>query len=105
MPKPQLANGLSRLKQASGQEPPASTPQVIEHDPAPRRPGPRVGLVQIAGHFDPAVRKQLAKIGLDQDRDQRDLLAEALNDLFTKYGQSAIASVYGEGSKSKPRGR
>lgn len=103
MPKPQLASGLSRLKQASGQEPPAPPPAAPAQ--AAKRTAPRDGLVQIAGHFDPAVRKQLAKIGLDQDRDQRDLLAEALNDLFTKYGQSAIASVYGEGSKSKPRSR
>lgn len=102
MPKPQLANGLTRLKQASGQEPPPSQPVVQKDVP---RPDPRGGLVQISGHFDPAVRKQLARMALDQDRHGNDLLAEALNDLFTKYGLSAIATVHGEGSKSKPRSR
>jgi hypothetical protein len=56
-------------------------------------------------HFEPAVRQQLAIIGARQSRSQLDLIAEALNDLFVKYEQSAIARVYGEGSKSRPRTR
>ena len=62
-------------------------------------------MVQIAGHFELAVRQQLEMIGLPQNRTNQDLLAEALNDLFVKYGHSAIAQVYGEGSRSKPRAR
>jgi hypothetical protein len=102
MAKTQLASGLSRLKQASGHEPPLAAAASTSSAPVPPI-NPREGLVQIAAHFEPAVRQQLAIIGAQQSRTQLDLLAEALNDLFVKYGHSAIAKVYGEGSKSKPR--
>jgi hypothetical protein len=103
MSKLELASGLSRLKQASGHEPPALAAPAAKAPAAPSNT--REGLVQIAGHFEPAVRTQLAMIGAQQSRTQLDLLAEALNDLFVKYGQSSIAKVYGEGSKSRPRAR
>jgi L-lactate utilization protein LutC len=102
MSKHQLAEGLSRLKEASGHKPPA--PVISDAKPPAVPNNPRQGLVQIAGHFEPAVRQQLAIMGARQTRTQLDLLAEALNDLFVKYGHSAIARVYGEGSKSRPRG-
>lgn len=54
-------------------------------------PPSRQGKKAITGHFDPAVSKQLKQIGLEQDKSIQDLLAEALNDLFTKYGRSPIA--------------
>ena len=56
----------------------------------PSQPG-RAGTVLVAGHFDPAVRRQLKGIALDQDRTVQDLLAEALNDLFAKYSKPEIA--------------
>jgi hypothetical protein len=107
MSKLDLKSGLSRLKQASGHEaPPPSAPIQADVKPPPAvARNPRAGLVQIAGHFEPEVRKQLAIIGARQSRSQLDLMAEALNDLFVKYDQSAIARVYGEGSKSRPRAR
>lgn len=55
------------------------------------RPASRVGKKTVAGHFDPAVSKQLRQIGIDRDRSAQDLLREALNDLFTKYGKPPIA--------------
>ena len=103
MSKPQLASGLRRLKEASGHEPPPAPP--AESAAARAVSGARQGLVQIAGHFEPGVRQQLALISAQQSRTQLDLLAEALNDLFVKYNQSAVARVYGEGSKSRPRAR
>jgi len=102
MSKPQLASGLRRLKEASGHEPP---PPPAESAAARTVSAARQGLVQIAGHFEPGVRQQLALISAQQSRTQLDLLAEALNDLFVKYNQSAVARVYGEGSKSRPRAR
>lgn len=51
----------------------------------------RIGKKTIAAHFDPAVSKQLKQIGLEQDRSTQDLLREAINDLFQKYGKGAIA--------------
>jgi hypothetical protein len=51
----------------------------------------RIGKKTVAAHFDPAVSKQLKLIGLEADRSTQDLLREAINDLFTKYGKSPIA--------------
>ncbi|MHC5748578.1 MAG: ribbon-helix-helix domain-containing protein [Nostoc sp.] len=45
----------------------------------------------ITGHFDPAVSKQLKQLALSQDTTVQALLSEALNDLFSKYGQKPIA--------------
>lgn len=106
MARPQLASGLSRLKEVSGTAPPpAPEPESAPAAEARPRINTRKGLVQIAGHFELPVRQQLEMIGLSQNRTTQDLLAEALNDVFVKYGQSAIAPVYGEGSRSKPRAR
>jgi hypothetical protein len=94
------------LKQLSGHEPPPIPALPAAAEPAPSAAKTkRPGLVQIAGHFDLTVRQQLEMIGVMQNRTTQDMLGEALNDLFVKYNQSAIAPVYGEGSRSKPRQR
>ncbi|MDZ8242001.1 MAG: hypothetical protein RMZ69_33510 [Nostoc sp. ChiQUE01a] len=54
-------------------------------------PPSRVGKRAIAGHFDPAVSKQLKQLALEEDSTVQALLQEALNDLFTKYGKPPIA--------------
>lgn len=51
----------------------------------------RVGKKVISGFFDPQASKQLARLAIDQDRSNEDLLREALNDLFTKYQLPPIA--------------
>lgn len=53
----------------------------------------RVGKVSIGVWVDPAVRKQLAQIALDTDKDQADLLIEGLNLMFERYGKPPIAEV------------
>lgn len=53
----------------------------------------RIGKVSIGVWVDPAVRKQLARLALDTDKDQGDLIAEALNLLFERHGKPAIAQV------------
>ncbi len=53
----------------------------------------RVGKVSIGMWVDPAVRKQLAQISLDTDKDQNDLLVEALNLMFERYGKPTIAQA------------
>jgi hypothetical protein len=45
----------------------------------------------IGGHFDPAISKQLRQLALDQNSTVQKLLAEALNELFIKYGKQPIA--------------
>jgi hypothetical protein len=58
---------------------------------APPRQKGREGKVSITQWVDPVVRKQIAQIALDEDRDQYELVNEALNLLFEKYGRSPIA--------------
>ena len=53
----------------------------------------RIGKVSIGVWVDPAVRKQLAQLALDTDKDQSELMAEALNLLFERYGKPTIAQV------------
>lgn len=79
------------------EQPPAPQPAAIEaatpraatstRYTAPSRQGTKA----ITGHFDPAVSKQLKQLSLDQDSSVQALLAEALNDLFTKYSKPPIA--------------
>jgi hypothetical protein len=51
----------------------------------------RMGKKAIAGFFDPAVSKQLRWLGIERDQTVQQLLCEALNDLFEKYGRPRIA--------------
>src|SRR4051794_27252660 len=53
----------------------------------------RIGKVSIGLWVDPAVRKQLARLAIDVDKDQSELLAEGLNLVFERYGKPPIAKV------------
>jgi hypothetical protein len=55
------------------------------------QPPSRQGKKTIAGHFDPAVSRQLREIALAEDSSVQELLREALNDLFHKRGRPPIA--------------
>jgi hypothetical protein len=54
-------------------------------------PHSRVGKKAITGFFEPEVNKELKMLGLEQDASNQDLVKEALNDLFIKYGKKPIA--------------
>ncbi|MEA3074539.1 MAG: Antitoxin-like ribbon-helix-helix [Alphaproteobacteria bacterium] len=74
---------------------PPRVPSAIDNEEprramAPRQKG-REGKVSITQWVDPVVRKQIAQIALDEDKDQYELVNEALNLLFEKYGRSPIA--------------
>lgn len=98
-----FAAGLGKLGEIGGKVAPARSPaarsaEAVEagqgDEPVRAAPGPRRnGKVNIAGYFDPAVRKQLAMLAVEHDTDQVKLMAEALNLLFEKYGRSPIASA------------
>jgi predicted HicB family RNase H-like nuclease len=62
-----------------------------EHSSTSLRPPSRQGKKTIAGHFDPAVSRQLREIALAEDSSVQELLREALNDLFLKRGRPPIA--------------
>jgi len=95
-----FSQGLGKLETIGGK---AARPTVVEvaNETAARpdegrrvtKPGGRDGKVNIAGYFDPAVRKQLAMLAIEHETDQVKLMAEALNLLFEKYGRSPIASA------------
>jgi hypothetical protein len=63
-------------------------PEPVEE---PQRTGTRKGRVTLTQWVDPAVRKQLQQLSLDHEKDQYELVNEALNLMFEKYGKAPIA--------------
>ena len=55
------------------------------------KPPSRIGKKVVAGHFDPAVIRQLKMLAIDNDTSIQALLTEALNDLFDKHNMNPIA--------------
>jgi len=95
--KPSLA---AALHAASGKATPpavvagaiaAPPPVTSAREAASAVPPSRAGKKVIAGHFDPAVTRQLKQLALDQESTVQNLLAEALNDLFAKHDKQRIA--------------
>lgn len=58
--------------------------------PIAMQPG-RVGKKQVLGYFTAECKKQLKLLGVENDKTEQDLLAEALNLLFAKHGKPTIA--------------
>jgi hypothetical protein len=54
-------------------------------------PPSRIGKKPVTGFFEPAVSRQLKRVGLDHDKTMQELIQEALNDLFRKYDLPPIA--------------
>lgn len=48
---------------------------------------------QISGHFKPEVQQALKLIAVEQDRDIQEILAEALNMVFSRYGKPTRVEV------------
>lgn len=69
---------------------PANKEEAPKRLPIARQKG-REGKVSITQWVDPVVRKQIAQLSLDTDKDQYELVNEALNLLFERYGRSPIA--------------
>jgi len=69
----------------------AAAPTVVEPEGASiyRQPG-RAGTAPITAHFPKEVRRQLKGLANEHDRTMHDLVAEAFNDLFQKYGKAEI---------------
>jgi hypothetical protein len=83
------AGGSTRRKPAAVAPPPVSPPSAGSHYQQPSRAGTR----PITVHFPEAVRRQLKLIALEEQKTLHNLLAEAFNDLFAKYGKPEIAPV------------
>lgn len=83
-----------------GHETPAAVPDTPEHEAAdhkPRRVAARERKVNVAAWFPPAVKYGLQELALERTRAAgrkvtlQDLMAEAFNDLFKKYGKAEVA--------------
>jgi hypothetical protein len=62
-------------------------------EPSYRTAQTRSDTRQVSGHFKPEVGRTLRLIAVEQDRDVQEMLAEALNMLFTRYGKATRAEV------------
>jgi hypothetical protein len=97
--RPNFSDGLSKVRDAGGRPAPAAAPPVIRESAgqgssATTSPPPsRQGKVAISAYFDPVVRQQLALLAVRQSRSQAALVAEALNLLFERHGESPIAKA------------
>lgn len=89
--KTNLADSLKKASEPEKVVTKTSQPPQPSKDTKSEVPPSRVGKKAIAGHFDPAVGKQLRQLALDNDTTVQALLEEALNDLFLKHGKSPIA--------------
>ncbi|MDZ8051391.1 MAG: ribbon-helix-helix domain-containing protein [Aulosira sp. ZfuVER01] len=94
--RPSLTSALHKTsgkpQYESQQEPVSGQMRVTnEASTASSVPPSRQGKKAIAGHFDPAVSKQLKQIALDHGTTVQALLTEAMNDLFIKYKRNPIA--------------
>ena len=76
-----MNNPLDKIKAAAGVEQPKSN----------ARQKNRQGLKGLLTHHSPAVVKQLKIICAEQDMNQQQLIGEALNMLFARYGKPQIA--------------
>ncbi|MCG8350834.1 MAG: hypothetical protein MI924_23935 [Chloroflexales bacterium] len=87
--KPSLSAALHK---ASGKEPPGVVVEAAPPTPSDgQAQSSRQGKRLIGGHFDPVVAKELKRLALDHGVTVQTLLAEALNDLFVKYGKPPLA--------------
>lgn len=86
---------LSKTKPGRGRTPASFSKEAEPVATAPSDDGyvqpSRAGKKPIAGFFPPDVRKQLKLMTVEQDTTLQDLMAEAFNDLFAKYGKPEIA--------------
>lgn len=91
------------LKDLAGKSAPVTTPMTpavtqieAEAEPAARSyrtAQTRSETRQVSGHFKPEVQQTLKLIAVEQDRDVQEILAEALNMVFSRYGKPTRAEV------------
>jgi hypothetical protein len=83
-------------RRAAGPEasPPANDAERPEPEPRGYRTAQtRNDTRQVSGHFKPDVAQTLRLIAVEQDRDIQEILAEALNMMFERYGKATRAEV------------
>ena len=86
--KPDLVNILADAGGSRRKSRPEADPQPETYT----QPG-RAGTKPITGHFPKQVRDELKKLAIERDTTLQNLMAEAFNDLFAKYGKPEICPV------------
>jgi hypothetical protein len=90
-----LADAAGSVRAVRQSEQPPSAPIAVQAVPrsAATKPPSRQSTVAVTGYYPPQVRMQLKILAAEQDRSMESMVAEALNDLFAKYGKPEIAPV------------
>src|SRR5262245_9733441 len=78
-----------------------TTPALGLSRPMYRTAQTRVDTRQVSGHFKSEVAQTLRLIAVEQDRDIQEILAEALNMVFARYGKVTRAEIT-SGRRRKP---
>ncbi len=94
MPKADL---LQAMREKANPVAPAPTKQAHGTAAQAKQPPSRNGKRQVAAYFPVPVQKQLKLLMVEHDTTVQNLLAEALNDLFAKYGKPEIAPTVERG--------
>jgi hypothetical protein len=94
--RPSLAESLKAVERGSAPvalPPPAKEPSYVPQrqprEPSPRKPfraATREGLKKVTTALAPVEHKKLKRLAVDHDKSVEDLLREAVQDLFAKYG-------------------
>src|SRR4051812_19892624 len=86
-----LVHGQTDAPQAPAANAPPPSP--AEEGRGYRKAQTRTDTRQVSAHFKPEVARTLRLIAVEQDRDVQEVLAEALNMLFARYGKATRADV------------
>jgi hypothetical protein len=97
MNKPDLSNALSEAGGGTRRKP---VPPAPEPQPRPKATAAssRGALKPIQINTPVEVYKQIRTMGIEQDKNMHELLFEALNDLFAKYGKPELCPRGGRNS-------
>ena len=91
------ADLLQAMRDKANPVAPAPTKQAQRTAAQAKQPPSRNGKRQVAAYFPVPVQKQLKLLMVEHDTTVQNLLAEALNDLFAKYGKPEIAPTVERG--------
>ena len=91
------ADLLQAMREKANPLAPAQTIQAPSTAAQMKQPPSRNGKRQVAAYFPVPVQKQLKLLTVEHDTTVQNLIAEALNDLFAKYGKPEIAPTVERG--------
>jgi hypothetical protein len=91
--KASLKSLVDAQTQQSPQAGPHTPPSPEAHSKDYRTAQTRTDTRQVSGHFKPEVSQTLRLIAVEQDKDVQEILAEALNMVFARYGKATRALI------------